>query len=317
MRPAEYTDEQILEAAHKLIETGRRVTGFALRERCGGGNPTRLKQVWDEHVALKSAAANEPVIDLPIEVAEEIARVSKALTDQLMALATNLNDKAVKAAERRVAEVVRSAGDQREQAERELADAAATVEELDTALDQARGERDALEQAVAAAQQRGQAQAIEIAQLNERLVAQARQLATTQERHQAELAGAKARGDQLAAELEHSRQQSAEAIEGLRLELEQAVEAAHQHSQVQAIEIAELKANASAAEASFAEARKRMATETHRCGEMLTAAQSTRDTALKETREAREALARQSGKLEALEAQNRELVGAIKAGRKA
>lgn len=295
MRPAEYTDEQILEAAHKLIETGRRVTGFALRERCGGGNPTRLKQVWDEHVALKSAAANEPVIDLPIEVAEEIARVAKALTDQLMALATNLNDKAVKAAERRVAEVVRSAGDQREQAERELADAAATVEELDTALDQARGERDALEQAVEAAQQRGQAQAIEIAQLNERLAAQARQLATTQERHQAELAGAKARGDQLAAELE----QSAEAVERLRLEA------------------AELKANASAAEASFAEARKRMATETHRCGEMLTAAQSTRDTALKETREAREALARQSGKLEALEAQNRELVGAIKAGRKA
>lgn len=299
MRPAEYTDEEILEAAQKLIETGRRVTGFALRERVGGGNPTRLKQVWDEHIAQQSAAANEPVIDLPVEVAEDLAKVSKALTDQLLALASSLNGKAVKAAERRVAEVIRSADDQREQAERELADAAATVEELDAALDLARGERDELEQAVEAAHRENHAQAIEIAQLNERLAAQARQLAAAQEQHQAEITAANERSDRLATELEQTRQQGAEVVGRLRQE------------------VADLKAQGAAAETSFEEQRKRMATETHRCGEKLTAAQSTRDTALQEAREAREALARQAGKLEALEAQNKSLVVAMQGGRKA
>lgn len=299
MRPAEYSDEQILEAAQKLIETGRRVTGFALRERVGGGNPTRLKQVYDEHIARQASAANEPVIDLPVEVAEEIARVSKTLTDQLLSLATSLNDKAVKAAERRVAEVVRSAGDQREQAERELADAAATVEELDAALDQARSEREELELALEAAHQQNHAQAIEIAQLNERLAAQARQLAAVQEQHQVELATANERASRLASELDQTRQQHAEVVDGLRQE------------------VADLKAQGAATETSFAEQKKRMATETHRCGEMLIAAQSARDAAVKETREAREALARQTGKLEALEAQNKSLVAAMQAGRKA
>lgn len=122
MRPVEFTPEEIITAGEALQAAGRNVTGFALRQRVGGGNPNRLKQVWDEHLASKTATQSEPVAELPVEVAEEVGTVTKALTERISALAVELNDKAVKAAERRVGEVVRAAGEQREQAERELAE---------------------------------------------------------------------------------------------------------------------------------------------------------------------------------------------------
>ena len=151
MRPAEFTPEEIIQAGQELQAAGRNITGFALRQKVGGGNPSRLKQVWDEHQAGQTATHSEPVAELPVEVADEVAHVSKQLTDRLAALAVELNDKAVKAADRRVAEVVRSAGEQREQAERELADAAQTVDDLETKLDEAGTENERLEKPTAAA----------------------------------------------------------------------------------------------------------------------------------------------------------------------
>ena len=112
-RPAEFAPEAIIQAGQELRDAGRNITGFALRQKVGGGNPGRLKQVWDEHLTSQSVTKAEPVAELPIEVAEEIAMVTKNLTDRLYMLAVELNDKAVKAAERRVAEIVRAAGDQR------------------------------------------------------------------------------------------------------------------------------------------------------------------------------------------------------------
>jgi chromosome segregation ATPase len=57
-----------------------------------------------------------------------------------------VNEKLVNAAERRVHEVVRAAGEQRAQAERELADAGRTVDELEAKLIEANAEADALQQ---------------------------------------------------------------------------------------------------------------------------------------------------------------------------
>ena len=124
MRPAEFTPESIIEAGQALQAAGRNITGFALRQRVGGGNPSRLKQIWDEHANSQAATVAEPVAELPEDVAEAVASVSKALADRLAALAVDLNDRAVKAADRRVHEAMRSAGEQRAQSERELADAA-------------------------------------------------------------------------------------------------------------------------------------------------------------------------------------------------
>ena len=94
-----------------------------------------------------------------------------ALRTDRAALAVELNDKAVKAAERRVHEVVRSAGEQREQAERELADASQTVDDLEMKLDEARTHGEAVEAKLTEVQTTSQAQAVELAQLRERLSA--------------------------------------------------------------------------------------------------------------------------------------------------
>jgi len=101
MRPAEFTQEQIVAAGHALRDAGRNVTGFALRQRVGGGTPNRLKQVWDEFLASQSTARAQPVAELPVEIAEEMAAVTRAPSERIAALAIELNDKAVKAAERR------------------------------------------------------------------------------------------------------------------------------------------------------------------------------------------------------------------------
>ncbi len=123
MRPVEFTTEEIVNAGQELQATGRNITGFALRQKIGGGNPSRLKQVWDEYLSSQAEVTAEPVAELPPEVADAVAAVSKSLADRLMELAVEVNDKAVKAAERRVTDVIRSMGEQREQAERELFDA--------------------------------------------------------------------------------------------------------------------------------------------------------------------------------------------------
>ncbi|EBI2582881.1 hypothetical protein AGC06_22580, partial [Salmonella enterica subsp. enterica serovar Enteritidis] len=144
MRPATYEPEQIIEAGLALQAEGRNITGFALRNQVGGGNPTRLRQIWDEYQASQSTVVTEPVAELPVEVAEEVKAVSAALSERITQLATELNDKAVRAAERRVAEVTRAAGEQTAQAERELADAAQTVDDLEEKLDELQDRYDSL-----------------------------------------------------------------------------------------------------------------------------------------------------------------------------
>lgn len=169
MRPAEFSPEEIIRAGQELQAAGRNITGFALRQKIGGGNPTRLKQVWDEHLSAQAEAKAEPVAELPVEVAEEVVAFSKGLVERLNSFAVEVNDRAVKAADRRVAEMMRSTGEQREQAERELADAAQTVEELETKLDEATERAAGLEARLAEFQTSHQAQAVELAQVRERL----------------------------------------------------------------------------------------------------------------------------------------------------
>jgi colicin import membrane protein len=128
MRPVEYKTEDIIQAGLELQALGRKVSGFSLRQKLGGGNTKRLKQVWDEYLTSKAVRIAEPATELSSEIAEAVTVVAKALTENLLALAIVINDKAVKAAECRVKGVIRSVEDQREQAERELADAQAVIQ---------------------------------------------------------------------------------------------------------------------------------------------------------------------------------------------
>ncbi len=291
-RPAEFAPEAIIQAGQELRDAGRNITGFALRQKVGGGNPGRLKQVWDEHLASQSVTKAEPVAELPIEVAEEIAMVTKNLTDRLYMLTVELNDKTVKAAERRVAEVVRAAGDQREQAERELADASSTVDDLEAKLHEVRAESEAIEKLLADAQATGQAQAVDLAQLKERLALTEQTAKTANEQHVIEL-------ERIRKELIEQKQ----ANQSLAIERDQVRS-----------ELATVKAQAAAADESHKEQRKSTAEETHRNAERLTKIEAERDEARKQTAMAREDVAKLGGQMETLQSQVTELMKAIGVG---
>lgn len=171
MRPVEFSPEEIIRAGQDLRDAGRNITGFALRQKVGGGSPARLKQVWDEHLASHSVTKAEPVAELPVEVAEEVALVTKELTQRLSMLAVELNDKAVKAAGQRVHEVMRTAAEQRAESERELADATQTVDDLEASFDKATAQVSTLEGKLAEVQDRAQAQAVEFAEVRAELAA--------------------------------------------------------------------------------------------------------------------------------------------------
>lgn len=186
MRPTEISDEDIIGAGKNLLASGRNVTGFALRQRVGGGSAPRLKQVWDEHISSQSVVSTEQEVDLPVELEEQLKTVSQALVERLRQLAADLNNYAVRASERRVSEIVRAAGEQRAQAERELADASMTVDELEARLDASISEVKGLRANLSDVSQCAQAQAVELAQLKERLTTAESALRLSEGRHQAE-----------------------------------------------------------------------------------------------------------------------------------
>ena len=300
MRPVEFNPGQIIEAGIELQASGRNITGFALRQKVGGGNPNRLKQVWDEHLAAKNSTQAEPVAELPVEVAEEVAAVTKSLTERLATLAVELNDKAVKAAERRVAEVLRTAGEQREQAERELVDAAQTVDELEAQLDETRSKAEAFEQRLNDSLAQGQSQAVELAQLRERLAATEKAALATEENHKRELEQAENEITKIRGELDESRNKANEKIEAQRDELAQLRErlaatekAAQTAVDSHAREVDELKANALKTEKKLESVSERL------------------ELAKTETIEAREIAARLTGQMDAMKEQNATLLAAV------
>jgi len=304
MRPVEFSPESIITAGQDLQATGRNITGFALRQKVGGGNPSRLKQVWDEHLASQSVTKAEPVAELPVEVAEEVALVTKELTQRLAALAIELNDKAVKAAERRVHEVVRSAGEQRAQAERELADASQTVEDLESMVDEAAGQVTGLEAKLGELQAAHQAQAVELAQVRERLTVTEQTAKVAGEQHAAELA-------RMAGTIEVERARHLQESEQLRAELVEqkkvSLGVTSERDQVRA-DLAAISAKAEAIEQARQEQRKAAELEVRRAGERLVKAEAGLEKAHQEASAAREDAANLRGQVEAMKAQVAELM---------
>ncbi len=295
MRPVEFAPEAIIEAGQSLQGAGRNITGFALRQKVGGGNPTRLKQVWDEHLASQSVTKVEPVSELPIEVAEEVAVVTKALTERLAALAVELNDKAVKAAERRVAEVIRTAGAQREQAERELVDAATTVDDLESTLEETKARIEALNAHLAQSLAKAQTQAVELAQVRERLAAAEQGATAAAAQHAAELARM---NGALAAERSRHQQET----EQMRAELSEQKKATQavigERDQTRA-ELAKVQGRAEAAEQAHQIQREQVAIDAQRAAERLAATEADREAVRREAAQAREETARLAGQLSA------------------
>ena len=329
MRPVEFTPELVISAGQDLQASGRNITGFALRQKVGGGNPTRLKQVWDEHLASQSVTRAEPVAELPVEVAEEVALVTKELTQRLGALAVELNDKAVKAAERRVHEVVRSAGEQRAQAERELADAAQTVEDLEGMVDVSAAQVTLLEGKLVELQAAHQAQAVELAQVRERLTLteqaakgaadqQATELArmltsmeTERQRHAQDAAQQVAELARMTAGIEADRLRHSKEVDQLRADMAEqkrfSAGVATERDQVRG-ELMAVQARAEAIELARQEQRTTAELEVKRVGERLAKAEAGQETAHQEASAAREDAANLRGQIEAMKAQVGELM---------
>lgn len=319
MRPIEFTPASIIEAGQALQDAGRNVTGFALRQRVGGGNPSRLKQVWDEYQAGGAGAPVEPVAELPAEVAEEVAAVTKALTERLGALAVELNDKAIKAAERRVNEVVRSAGEQREQAERELVDAAATVDELEGKIDEANQAAGELRRELAAVQELAQGRAVDLAQVRERLAAVESAAAATKEQHAADVGALRAAHaaelSRVSSGMEAERKARQQEAEKLRSDMEAERKARQEETSELRSKLAHAESEAQASERAHQEQRKRSAEEISKSAERLIKAEAAEKAARGDAAKAREEAAQLRGTTEAMRVQIAELLRLVKDAR--
>lgn len=301
MRPAETTPEEIIQAGQQLQAAGREVTGSALRRALGDkGNTVRLKQIWQEHLASQAAAVVEPAAALPVEVAQKVEEVTRFLVDRLSALAGEMNSTATRVAEGRAAEIRRVANELRDAAERELEDAAQTLDDLEGQLEAAKAESKGMGVRLSEMHAANQAQAVELAQLRERLalteqaaekaareqadelVRQRAILEDERARHLAELGEAKKAAEQVGAERDAAR-----------------------------AELAAVKAKADAAVQTYQEQRKQAASEANRGAERLTKAQAERDEARKEAAAAREEAAQLRGQTEAMQAQVAELMRAL------
>ena len=169
MRPKEIPDVDVVEAGKRLRAAGRAITGYALRREVGGaGSAARLAAVWAQFQASEQVTEATPSAQLPVEVASQLSGLLDDVTARITALAHSMNDTAVSASERRVAELVRSVAEQRQQAEREIADADQAVGELEASLEQEKQARAELEAQLQEQNRQIQAKDIELARLGEK-----------------------------------------------------------------------------------------------------------------------------------------------------
>lgn len=288
-RPADITDEQIIEAGNTLTKANRNVTGFALRKLTGGGDPKRLREVWDRHHATQAVSNAEPVVELPLEVAESLAALTKGLVDKINVLALELNDKAVKTQERRVADVLRAAREQQAQSERELADASQAVDELEAMLADEKARVGGLTKHLAEVQAANQTQAVELATLRERLEAAEKNAKVASEQHEAEQA-------KLRKQLTDQKQ-AAQSIAAERDQLK--------------TELVKVQTMANAAEESRKDERKRAAAELQRTADKLIKLEAEMDSAKREAGGAREQVAQLTGQLTAMKTQVEQLMKSL------
>ena len=289
MRPPEITDHDIIQAGQQILAAGRPVNGCALRNLTEGGKPERLMKVWETYLSGQAALPTSlPTAELPLQMAEELAVVTKALGERIGALAISLNNQAIQAAERRVHQIQRAADEQSAKDKAALADAATVVDVLQAKLGQAESEAEALQTQLAEAQALSEARTGEVAQAGERLAAQERQSQQASLEYAAELA-------RLNKMLEDERQSHTDAVELQRAELLEQDQTATRVREVRNKELATAKADATAAKQ--AQSQQKASDQ-----ERLDAAETARAKASEAASVAREQAARLDGQAAALQA---------------
>lgn len=310
MRPVEVTEADIIQAGNDLLAAGRNCTGFALRKALGGGSAPRLRQVWDDHINSQALSKVEPVAELPVEVAGELRELTDGLVQRLQNMAVGLNDKAVRAAERRVSDLVKSVGEQREQAERELADAGQAVDELEEQLAVFAQDKELLRVKLDEANAEIQTRAVEVAQLTERLAAAERATKAAHEQHATDIAASHKTITGHVAEIGKLREQLAAAEAAAKQVTQQhATEMAEVNGKAQgvAIELAQVRERLAGSEAGVKAAGEQLAAEVLNTSKERGETTIAREAAVK----AREEAARYAGQVDALERQVAELMAKV------
>jgi chromosome segregation ATPase len=183
MRPPEVTDEAIIRAGEALQDEGRRITGFALRQRIGGGNPARLLQVWQQHI---SQSSQQP--ELPSDLAAALVHATEAAKQQLRDSLSSLYSRVAADAQQKI-----NAAEQA--AKSELDAAAAEIERIEGERDAAHSEIERLRAELASAQQQAAALAARLDACTERAdAAEARAQQLQRERDEAIELRARAEG---------------------------------------------------------------------------------------------------------------------------
>lgn len=140
-RKAEVEESRIIEAAMTIIEQGKSVSGWKLRNIIGAGNPGRLMKVWEAHLeetggALQATDQPEENSLLPPDVEESLKLALGTLNSHIEELVIQANNAAVRAADKRVATEYNASKQAREEAEQELAEAEVALSHADAKVEE-------------------------------------------------------------------------------------------------------------------------------------------------------------------------------------
>lgn len=271
-RPASISDAQVLEAGEKLERDGKRVSGYMIRAALGGvGRTARYQELWDIHVAARTAEAAEPAVQaapvaLPAEIRCVLEDTHASVASVLEALAVAVQRHAHDSMEARIADADRrafeseSARDEAQSAGEQAMDALnAVIERLNSDLDEAHtaaaDANHALQVVEGVAKERGE----KLADAEERERAAIASAAGLHEKLEELRRAAEAQSKELASatdtvrQLEHSKG----VAEALATERSLALEAAQKRSEALEAAAAEAQRRSDAAQARADEAQTR------------------------------------------------------------
>lgn len=168
MRPAEYTDEAIIEAGKSIQATGKNVTKFGLAALVGGGDPRRLLAVWQAH-EVQLTEVTQKIQELPASIARDLDSGFTAIATHLRSIAISLQRNAIEAAELRVTQIRSQTDQELARAKQEQDEAEVVIEQLGTKLESARLKVEDLTSRLEDSQDMRQKASIDLALLREQV----------------------------------------------------------------------------------------------------------------------------------------------------
>ena len=134
-RTPEVTDDQIIEVGLKLEAENSRISPWKLRNVIGAGTPARLMKVW---LSYKEKSGDIIVVAetkedslLPLDVEDNLRLMLGHLNETVESLATQINNAAIRAADKRVQSEYEASKKAKENAEQELSEAEIALSQSD------------------------------------------------------------------------------------------------------------------------------------------------------------------------------------------